>query len=293
MFQNHFKALLTQGMVCHETYQDKGGNWLYPEQVQRTKEGYITKDSGDKVVAGPSIKMSKSKYNTVDPDAIVEKYGADTARLFMLSDSPPERDLEWSEMGVEGCYKYLNRLWRLSEGFDTSKNQKIENVEGELLEVRKLTHKTIHNVTKDLEGFHFNKAVARIRELTNALEKMKKESDVEKAVFSEGFQAVLKLFNPFIPHITEELWGNIGNKESLINTKWPVAEKELLVDDTVTIAIQVNGKLRATIEMPKDSSKEEIEKLAFNDPKVNTQTEGKQIKKVVYVPNKILNVVVA
>jgi leucyl-tRNA synthetase len=291
-----FKALLTQGMVCHETYQDEQGNWLYPEDVEKTKDGHITKTGGKKVNVGPSIKMSKSKCNTVDPAGIIERFGADTARLFMLSDSPPERDLEWSESGVEGCYKYLNRLWKLASESDIKQVKDVtaalKEVSGELLEIRKITHKTIDNVTKDYQSFHLNKAVARIRELTNALEKMPKSSDQEKTTFAEGLSAALKLINPVIPHITEELWALIGNKQALIETPWPVAEKELLVDDTVTLAIQINGKLRATIEIAKDLPKDEVEKLAFNDPKVNTHLNDKQVKKVIYVPNKILNVVV-
>ena len=291
-----FKALLTQGMVCHETYQDEQGNWLYPEDVEKTKEGHITKAGGKKVNVGPSIKMSKSKCNTVDPAGIIERFGADTARLFMLSDSPPERDLEWSESGVEGCYKYLNRLWKLASearvGEAKAGDDALKEVSGELLEIRKTTHKTIDNVTKDYQGFHLNKAVARIRELTNALEKMPKSSDLDKAAFAEGLSAALKLINPVIPHITEELWALTGNKQALIETPWPVAEKELLVDDTVTLAIQINGKLRATIEIAKDLPKDEVEKLAFSDPKVNTHLNDKQVKKVIYVPNKILNVVV-
>jgi leucyl-tRNA synthetase len=291
-----FKALLTQGMVCHETYQDEAGNWLYPEEVEKTKDGYFSK-SGRKVSVGASIKMSKSKHNTVDPAGIIEKYGADTARLFMLSDSPPERDLEWSEAGVEGCYKYLNRLWKLSHEIEYSEGidgaHWLHGIAGDLLEVRKLTHKTIFNVTKDFENFHLNKAVARLRELTNALEKMNKGSHAAKAVFMEAIRAALILFNPIIPHITEEIWQNLGNKTAIIENSWPQAEKEMLVDDNVIVAIQINGKLRATLDVAKDIAKEEIEKLAFADAKVNSNVEGKQVKKIIYVPNKILNIVVA
>ncbi len=292
-----FKALLTQGMVCHATYQDEKGNWLYPEAVEKTSAGYVEKNNGGKVIVGPSIKMSKSKCNTVDPAGIIENYGADTARLFMLSDSPPERDLEWSDTGVEGCYKYLNRLWKLAFAAEYSPAGDgphwLLGLAGDLLEVRKLTHRTIDNVTKDYKNFHLNKAVARIRELTNAMEKMNKGSHAAKAVFREALNAALKLINPVVPHVTEELWALIGNQGALIESPWPVADKALLTDDNVTIVVQVNGKLRSTIDVAKDIAKEDIEKLAFADSKVNTQIEGKQIKKVIYVPNKILNIVAA
>jgi len=292
-----FKALLTQGMVCHETYQDEKGNWLYPEEVEKRDGKYFIKNTNLSAKVGGSIKMSKSKHNTVDPAYIIEKFGADTARLFMLSDSPPERDLEWSESGIEGCYKYLKRLWKLA--FSTSYHPVTDGkhwligVAGELLEVRKLTHKTIHNVTLDIKAFHLNKAVARIRELTNALEKMPKEQHASKAVFMEGLSAALKLINPMIPHITEEIWQKLGNKNLLSEMPWPLANSELLVEDVVTIAIQINGKLRTTIDTEKDIEKEKIEKLAFAEERVKSFVEGKEIKKVIYVPNKILNIVAA
>ncbi|MDX1950180.1 MAG: leucine--tRNA ligase [Rickettsiales bacterium] len=292
-----FKALLTQGMVCHETYQDSKGNWLYPEEVERVSEGkYKIIKTGEEIKSGASIKMSKSKHNTVDPSFIIEKYGADTARLFMLSDSPPERDLEWSSTGVEGAYKYLKRLWKLAfssdykEGVDG--DHWLLGVAGDLLKIRKLTHKTIHLVTADLENFHLNKAVARIRELTNELEKMPKGQHAAKAIFMEGMRAAIKLLNPLIPHITEEIWQKLGNSEPLYKTPWPKADASLLEEDEVVIVVQVNGKLRANIKIVKDSEQKLIEKLAFEQPAVQTQTSGKEIKKIIYVPNKILNIVV-
>jgi leucyl-tRNA synthetase len=292
-----FKGLLTQGMVCHETYQDKAGNWLYPEEVERISAGhYRVKKTGEDAVVGGSIKMSKSKYNLVDPDSIIAKYGADTARLFMLSDSPPDRDLEWTESGVEGCFKYLKRLWNLASSVqkdgDLDGVHWLQGLGGELLENRKLIHKTIKNVTDDLENFRLNKAVARIRELTNALESMKKEQHASKAVFKEGVEAVLRLFNPMVPHITEELWKNLGHKTQLAKTDWPVALPELLADDSVTIAIQVNGKLRSTIQLAKDLGVKEVEKIALADEKIRIAIDGKEVKKIIVVPNKIVNIVV-
>ncbi len=291
-----FKALLTQGMVCHETYQDSKGNWLYPEEVEKIGEGkFKIKTTGEEIKAGASIKMSKSKSNTVDPSLIIEKYGADTARLFMLSDSPPEKDLEWSTAGVEGAYKYLRRLWKLAGSTDynpaSDGDHWLLGVAGDLLNIRRLTHKTIHNVTSDLENFQLNKVVARIRELTNELEKMLKGQHAAKAVFMEGLKAALKLLNPLVPHITEEIWESLGNKVSLRETAWPKADPELLVQDEVNIAIQVNGKLRAAIRIATDTPQSDIEKIAFKESSVENQLKDKQIKKVIYVPNKILNIV--
>jgi leucyl-tRNA synthetase len=291
-----FKALMTQGMVCHETYKDEDGNWLYPEEIERQKGvNYTVKTTGKKVEVGASIKMSKSKHNTVDPAGIIERFGADTARLFMLSDSPPERDLEWSDAGVEGSFKYLNRLWRLSQeakSFDEfSGAHWLNGLGGNLLEVNKLTHKTIKYVTEDFKNFHLNKAVARIRELTNALEKVEREQHAGKAVFKFGVETALRLFNPMIPHITEELWSDLGNKNMLVNEAWPSFNETLTQDDEVVIAIQINGKLRTTFSIAKDSAKELVEAKALAEERIVAALEGKAPKKVIVVPNKIVNIV--
>lgn len=289
-----FKALLTQGMVCHETYQDSSGNWLYPEQVSRLNEGvYKVIDTGEEIASGPSIKMSKSKCNTIDPAGIIEKFGADTARLFMLSDSPPERDLEWSDAAVEGSYKYLTRVWRLvGEASEIGvANIAEEKIEGSLLESKKLIHKTIKFVTEDIDNFHLNKAVARIRELTNSLEKLDKDSTLGKAVFVEGVSSALMLLNPIIPHLTEEAWTMLGNKTPLSESSWPIAEEKYLTEDKSVVAIQLNGKLKTTIELKKDEDKEAAEKIALEDSKIKDQLQDKQIRKIIYVPNKIINIV--
>lgn len=289
-----FTGLLTQGMVCHVTYKDQDDNWLYPEEVEKKDSGFVHKKTGQKVKVGRIEKMSKSKCNVVDPAPIIEKYGADTARLFMLSDSPPERDLEWTDTGVEGAYRYLKRLWQLAEeaaGIKENKN-KLDDAGGPLFEIRKLTHKTIKNVTDDLVSFHLNKAIARIRELTNTLEKMGKNSDTEKEVFREGIETATKLLNPMIPHITEELWAMAGHNNPLISEKWPEPISELLVDDMVTVAVQINGKLRATVQLPTNFDENTARDVALAQESVKIAIGEKQIKKTIIVPNRLINMVV-
>jgi Leucyl-tRNA synthetase len=272
-------------MICHETYKDANGDWLYPDEVEKNDEGTIVHvDSQKPIEVGRIEKMSKSKRNTVDPRPIIEGYGADTARLFMLSDSPPERDLEWTESGVEGAWRYLNKLWRIvnseAEGDETS---------DDALELRRTTHKTIAGVTDDIEHFHFNKAVARLRELTNAITAYKGDGKAR----SEAISALLQLLNPFLPHFTEECWEMLGNKTWLVDTAWPIANEEFLVEDTITLGVQVNGKLRGTVDVPMDHPKDDTEKAALEVENVAKFLEGKTVRKVIVVPNKIVNVVAA
>ncbi|PIR37756.1 MAG: leucine--tRNA ligase [Alphaproteobacteria bacterium CG11_big_fil_rev_8_21_14_0_20_39_49] len=290
-----FRGLLTQGMVCHETYQDKNGKWLLPDDVLKQKGDATHIKTGEPVTVGRSQKMSKSKKNVVDPTVIIDAYGADTARLFMLSDSPPERDLEWSDSGVEGAYKYINRLWKMASSLNNElRGKEINNdfePDGKLLDVKKQIHKTIEGVTDDLDNFRLNKAVARIRELTNTLSDIKSDDERSLAILKEGMEAVILLFAPMIPHLSEELWSLPGNAKMAIDTPWPVADKKYLVDDTVTIAVQLNGKLKATIELAKDASKESAEKTALDNPKIREALAGKEIRKIIVVPNRIVNVV--
>jgi leucyl-tRNA synthetase len=292
-----FLGLMTQGMVGHASFKDaETGEWLYPAEVAKDEAGnWQTIDGGRAVVMGRSEKMSKSKKNTVDPRGIIDAYGADTARLFMMSDSPPERDLEWTEAGVDGAWRYLQRLYRLvaentqALAYDTRPS----DVGGDLVALRKHTHKTIDAVTKDIEAFHFNKAVARIRELTNALEKLDLTTDAAKAVFAEAVEAVLHLVAPFLPHLAEELWGMLGHADLIATRPWPKADPALLEDETVTVAVQVNGKLRATLALAKNLPNDEAEAAALAQPSVQGAIEGKSVKKVVVVPNRIVNIVAA
>ncbi|MBR9972766.1 leucine--tRNA ligase [Magnetospirillum sulfuroxidans] len=291
-----FAGLLTQGMVCHETYKDEAGAWLYPDEVIKAEAGgLIHAQTGKPVSLGRSEKMSKSKRNVVDPAHIIATYGADTARLFMLSDSPPERDLEWTEAGIDGAWRYVNRLWRLTIiAADTlpPPGSVMPELGDAATKLRRMTHKTIAAVAEDLDRFHFNKAVARIRELTNALGDFKPAAAGDYWVLRQGLEAAALLISPMMPHLAEEMWAELGHSVPVVDTAWPLADSSLLVEDSVTIAVQVNGKLRATIELPKDCDATLAEQTALAQDAVITAMSGKAPRKVVVVPNRIVNVVV-
>jgi leucyl-tRNA synthetase len=291
-----FQGLLTQGMVCHETYKNAGGEWLFPQDVEKKDGKWVHVKTGEDVKAGRTEKMSKSKKNVVDPTGIISKYGADTARLFMLSDSPPERDLEWTDAGVEGSRRYVDRLWRLYSRHAALLQGEVKEAkaEGELLKIRRRTHQTIQQVTQQLEKFQMNGAVAKIRELTNALESLEPKDDASRFVLKEGLTAAVKLLAPMMPHLAEELWQLAGNKTMLAAQHfWPVADAALVVEDSVTIAVQVNGKLKATLELARDMNENDAKEAALSEALVKAAVEGKEIKRIIVVPNRIINVVAA
>ena len=299
-----FEGLLTQGMVCHETYRDENGKWLYPDEVEIT--GYKSAralegaQGGSAVTVGRSEKMSKSRKNVVDPESIIETYGADTARLFMLSDSPPDRDLDWTEAGIEGAWRYVNRLWRMVNQapggpgtFLAAIGVTRPDALGEHSQaVLKIIHRTIVAVSDDLDKFHFNRAVARIRELTNELEDLSPEEEGADWVMRQGLETAVYLIGPMMPHLAEELWHSLGHQTLLADTPWPEAEADQLVEKNVTVAVQVNGKLRGTLDLPKDSDDQTAETAALALENVSAAIAGKPIRKVIIVPNRIINVVV-
>ncbi len=277
-----FAGLFTQGMVCHETYKDGDGNWLFPEQVMA---GAVDAH-GRAVTVGRSEKMSKSKKNVVGLETIVENYGADTARLYLLSDSPPERDLEWTDAGIEGVWRYVNRLWRLAT--ERSLPPPGTEADGDH-PARRAIHRVIAAVTDDLDKFRFNRAVARIRELTNLLED---GADIPGPVLREGIEAAVRLIGPMMPHLAEEAWQALGHGTLLADEPWPTAEAALLVEDSVTVAVQVNGKLRATLQLPRDADEETASAAALALEGVTRAMAGKPARKVIVVPNRIVNLVV-
>jgi leucyl-tRNA synthetase len=292
-----FAGLLTQGMVCHETYRADDGRWLLPTEVEKHEGGEtIELKSGKPVTLGRSEKMSKMKRNVADPELIIDTYGADTARLFMLSDSPPERDLEWTDAGVEGAWRYASRLWRMVTE-PTSPLAELDAAMpagmGPASEAAlRVIHKSIQGVTEDLERFRFNRAVARIRELSNLLGDLAGDGADTAWVRRNGLETVVRLIGPVMPHLAEELWSRLGHNILLTDTAWPVADRSLLVDEAVTIGVQVNGKLRGTIELPLGADKEVAESLALGLDGVKRAMDGKPPRKVIVVPDKIVNVVV-
>jgi leucyl-tRNA synthetase len=237
------------------------------------------KSDGSPVEVGRVIKMSKSKKNVVDPDDIVAKYGADAVRWFMLSDSPPERDLPWSEAGIEGCARFVQRLWRLFGQYDAAAS-------GEDKALDRKAHQTVHAAAQDIASLGFNKAVARIYELTAVTEKA-----APSASRSAAIRTLLLLVAPMMPHLAEEAWTAMGGEGLVSDAAWPEVDPALLVEDEVTIAIQVLGKLRDTITVAKGLPKEEVEALALASEKVQRALDGKAVKKVIVVPDRLVNLV--
>ena len=291
-----FDGLFTQGMVCHETYRAADGAWLLPDEINRLEGGAIVRASDNTpVTVGRSEKMSKSKKNVVDPDQIIRDYGADTARWFMLSDSPPERDLEWTEAGVSGAWRFQQRLYRLlSEAIGSGASAAKTNgaFSDAAMTLRRAAHKAAAGISGDIEAFHFNKAVARLYELANAIEGFKAKDDADRAALGETLDIFVRLIAPMTPHLAEELWTLLGRDGFVADAPWPTPDAALLADEDVTVAVQVNGKLRATLKLPKDTPKDKAEATALAEPDVIRAMAGKPAKKVIVVPNRIVNVVV-
>ncbi|MDQ2891664.1 MAG: leucine--tRNA ligase [Pseudomonadota bacterium] len=270
-----FTGLFTQGMVTHETYKSADGRWLAPDEVS---DGIETA-TGAPIVPGRIEKMSKSKKNTVDPTGIVDRYGADAVRWFMLSDSPPERDLPWSEAGIEGAWRFVQRLWRLFDG-------DADNAEGDDIALRKLVHRTVDDIGRDIEALQFNKAVARIYSLTTAIEKA--PSSIDRAAATH---ALLLMVAPMAPHLAEEAWAASGQDGLIADAAWPAVDPALLVEDEVTIAIQINGKLRDTLTMPKGAPRDTVEAAALASEKIVRLLDGMPPRKIIIVPDRLVNLV--
>jgi leucyl-tRNA synthetase len=291
-----FDGLFTQGMVLHETYRANDGAWLMPEEIERIDSRVVRASDKSPVEVGRSEKMSKSKKNVVDPDQIIQDYGADTARWFMLSDSPPERDLEWTEAGVTGAWRFQQRLHRIASEamaiLPPSGAAKPAQFPAAASELRRAAHRAIAGVSTDIEAFHFNKAVARLYELANTIGGIDARDDATRWALREALEIFVRLIGPMTPHLAEELWRALGHQTLLADAPWPTAEDALLVDDTVTVAVQLNGKLRGTVALPKDVAKDAAEKSALALPEIVRALDGKTPRRVIVVPNRIVNVVV-
>ena len=286
-----FEGLLTQGMVTHKTYRTTEGDWVCPDDVIVKGGQSYTKD-GQALTEGPSEKMSKSKLNTVDPQSIIDAYGADTARLFILSDSPPDRDFEWSDTGLQGSWRFINRLWTLAQHVSAEAPNTSLNPSPEGMKVEQYLQKVIRGVNGDLNQFHLNKAIARLRELSNKIESLNLEEPENRTTAHKCFLVLIKLFSPFIPHICEEIWANLLNQKiALLYAPWPKPDDSLLKDDTITMAVQINGKMKGTFDCKASASREKVEQAALSLPTVKAAIGGKEIRKIIVVPKRIVNIV--
>jgi leucyl-tRNA synthetase len=300
-----FAGLFTQGMVVHETYRRQNGDWVSPAEVNIELEGDTRRArlaaTNEPIVIGPIEKMSKSRRNTVDPDEIISTYGADVARWFMLSDSPPDRDVEWTERGVQGAGRFMQRLWRLvGEAVEIARGAPAERpaqFSPAALALRKATHKALANVTDAVEKLHFNVCVAHIYEFANTLAAAIgdiEEPDVAPDMrwsMREAANILVQLFHPMMPHLAEECWAGLGHDTLVSQSPWPQVERELLVEETMTLPVQVNGKKRADVTVPRKATNTEIESAVLALDAVKKALEGKPPKKVIIVPQRIVNVV--
>ncbi|SPO57657.1 leucyl-tRNA synthetase [Pseudomonas sp. JV551A1] len=300
-----FKNLLTQGMVVAETYyrvaSNGGKDWFNPADVEIERDakakiiGARLKTDGLPVEIGGTEKMSKSKNNGVDPQSMIDQYGADTCRLFMMFASPPDASLEWSDSGVEGASRFLRRVWRLAQAHvaqGPAGKLDIAALDDEQKVIRRAIHAAIKQASTDVGQFHkFNTAIAQVMTVMNVLEKAPQATEQDRALLQEGLEAVTLLLAPITPHISHELWQQLGHQQAVIDASWPVVDEAALVQDTVTLVVQVNGKLRGQVEMPAAASREEIEAAARSNENVLRFIDGLTIRKVIVVPGKLVNIV--
>ncbi len=286
-FAEPFQGLFTQGMVTHETYKSLDGRWLSPDEVEVGAEGggIVERATRTPVERGRVEKMSKSKKNTIDPEPIVDSYGADAVRWFMLSDSPPERDLEWSESGIEGAARFVQRVWRLVQGAGGGGSSASAGT-GEDPALERKMHRAIAATGAAIQALQFNKAVASLYDLTNSIERAAPSTTRDKAI-----RTLVLLAAPMAPHLAEEAWAALGQADMIADAPWPQHDTALLVDDRVTLALQVNGKLRDTIEAARGLAKEDAEALALASAKVQAQLGGQPPRKVIVVPDRLVNIV--
>ncbi|NLD13867.1 MAG: leucine--tRNA ligase [Gammaproteobacteria bacterium] len=300
-----FTNLLTQGMVVADTFyrmQPNGGRlWFNPEEVEVQLDakgkaiGATLKADGQPVQIGGTEKMSKSKNNGVDPQVMIDQYGADTCRLFMMFAAPPEMSLEWSDSGIEGASRFLRRVWRLAHKHVSAgavTRVSIDNLSAEQKELRRAIHAAIEHASRDISQHHkFNTAIAQVMTLMNTLEKAPTETDLDRSLLQEGLESVCLLLSPIAPHISHVIWQQLGHGTPIIDEQWPVADASALVQDSLQLVVQVNGKLRGHIEVPASASREEVEASARENENVLRHTEGQTIRKVIVVPGKLVNIV--
>jgi len=296
-----FDGMMTQGMVCHQTFRDSSGQWLFPTEVERQGENqWVKRGNQDHVTAGRIEKMSKSKRNVIDPELIISGYGADTARLFMMSDSPPERDMEWTNAGVEGASRFIHKLWRMAQP-DALPDQGLSlapkgmtmpsDLDDQAKTLIGATHRAIASISEDIDRFRFNRCVAALYTLSNSISDTKGNSESQQWARRFALEQLVQLMAPIAPHIAEEIWETLGHETMIAETPWPEADPAWLVEDKISIGVQVNGKLRGTIDITPDCDKAIAEEMALALPAVQKILDGQNPKKVIVVPNRIVNVV--
>ena len=291
-----FKHLFTQGMVTHATFRSEDGRWLEPIAVEISGKKAIEIATGGPVIIGASEKMSKSKRNTIDPTGIIEKYGADVARLFVLSDSPPERDVEWSQAGVEGAARFISRSWAIFAKHAKNGllpiNETPNDLSDDALEIVKAAHRAASHVTSGIDGFRFNTSISHLYEFLN---KYREFDDKTGQDFDRARACALSIFarllQPFVPHIAEEAWTLLGNDGFCVKAPWPIADAELIAENQVVIPVQINGKRRGEVHVAKDAGQDAVLAAASAIPSAAIHLDGKSIKKVIFVTNRIINIV--
>ena len=280
-----FQSLFTQGMVCHETYKTDENIWLYPDEIEKSSEGnFVTKRDKKKVTVGSSEAMSKSKKNVIDPEEMIKIYGADSIRWFMLSDSPPERDVQWSLEGVSAAFKFIQKIWKLN---DDILNKKDSTSDIEDLNLRKAVNKTVYNVTKNLDNFQYNVVIANIHEIYNLLFSHLLNNKTSNKTLKNEWEKIIMLLIPLAPHLAYECCEKLNKK-----FYWPKYDNKLLRDENCTIVIQVDGRKRGVLEMPINSKEETIVKKAKEIDNVLRYLENNQIIKNIYIKNKLINLII-
>ena len=287
-----FDGLFTQGMVCHETYKDTNNNWLSPDEVTSDGKNFFKKENNETVNVGPSESMSKSKKNTIDPEKIIKNYGADSVRLFIMSDSPPEKDVQWSDTGMEGSYKFLQKLWTLHNTFlnkinsDKNKNKDVDD------NISKFTNNLINKITQNIESFRYNVIIANFYEMYNYFSKELKKP-YSKTILIENYTKILILLSPFIPHFTSECIEQLNALTKVKNyDTWPKINDKLLMDENINLVVQINGKKREILKIKQNISEKEVLEVIDTNNRIQNFIKGKKIIKKIFVPNKIINLIV-
>jgi leucyl-tRNA synthetase len=284
--------------VCHATYKNKDGAWVFPSDVEEKDGKFYQVSSGLDVTIGANESMSKSKKNVIDPEEIIKNYGSDSARWFMLSDSPPDRDINWSDAGIHGSWRFCQKIWTTITSnidilIDTNINDEQENQTANAKTLLQRTYQSLDAVTKSIESFQMNVGVAKIYELINHISKFEVADKTEKSALKISLKILIRIIEPMIPHLAEECWSLCGNKTSLSSEPWPNVDESYLIEETTKVVIQVNGKRRAEVETQVGANEEQVMAEIKNIKSVNDQIEHSTIIKKIFVPNKILNIVIS